>query len=225
MRENELFDIASSLFLFNNVSPLRLGELLGKTSPVLKRFAVGELIYSPTEFSKKIGFVVKGCCTVERHRSDGAAIPLNSLKSGDAFGVLSVFSDGGEFPTYIKAKKDTQVIFFDKEDIIYLVKNEPEVSMNVMYFLGNRIAFLNDKISTFSSDNTEQKVTKFLMCEVKRTGALSFDFNCKKTSEALNIGRASLYRAIDNLTHNGILTLENKKINITDFEGLERITK
>lgn len=225
MKEKELFDIVSSLFLFKNVTPERIVTLLSKISPELKRFSQGECIYSPKEFSTKIGFVIKGLCVVERQRADGAPIPLNSLKDGDAFGVLSVFSDGGEFPTFIKAKKETQVVFFDKDDVIYLLKNEPEIAINTIYFLGNRIEFLNDKLSTFSSDNIEQKVAKLIMQEFKKQGSLCFDFNCKKASEALNIGRASLYRAIDSLTRDGILTLENKKINISDLEGLERITK
>ncbi len=225
MKEKELFDIISSLFLFKNVPFDRLERLVNNISPELKRFSPGERIYSPKEFSTKIGFVVKGLCVVERQRADGTPIPLNMLSDGDAFGVLSVFSDGGEFPTFIKAKKDTQVIFLNKDDVIYLVKNEPEIAINTIYFLGNRIAFLNDKLSTFSSDNTEQKVAKFLMYESKKHNSPSFAFNCKKASEALNIGRASLYRAIDALTRDGILALENKIINISDLEGLERITK
>lgn len=223
--ENELFNSISSLFLFNNVAPQRLRMLLDNISPEFNVFTHEQLIYSPSEFSTKIGFVIKGCCTVERHKADGAAIPLNSLKAGDAFGVLSAFSTAAEFPTYIKAKKEAQLVFFTKEDILYLVKNEPEIAINLIYFLGDRIAFLNDKISTFSADNTEQKVAKFLIYEVQKSGSLTFAFNCKKTSEALNIGRASLYRAIDVLTQRGILTLENKIINISDLKGLERITK
>ena len=181
--------------------------------------------YSPDEFKSKMGFVLDGSCVVERQRTDGVSIPLNQLSAGDAFGVISVFSDSGEFPTFIKAKKEATILFFDKSDVFYLVKNEPEIALNIIGFLGDRIAFLNNKISTFSADNTEQKVAKFLIYEVKKQGALSFDFNCKKTSEALNIGRASLYRAIDSLTQDGIVKLENKIINIPDLDGLERITK
>ena len=101
--ESELFKNISSLFIFNNVTPRRLCELLENVSPEFEIFTHGQLIYSPSEFSTKIGFVIKGGCTVERHRSDGTAIPLNSLKAGDAFGVLSAFSTDAVFPTYIKA--------------------------------------------------------------------------------------------------------------------------
>ena len=225
MKEKELFDIVSRLFMFKNVSLDRLKVLMDEISPEIKHFTQGECIYSPKEFSTKIGFVIKGRCTVERQRADGVPIPLNLLSDGDAFGVLSVFSDGGDFPTFIRAKKETQVVFFERKDVINLVKSEPEIAINTIYFLGNRIAFLNDKLSTFSSDNTEQKVAKLIMQEYRKHNTVSFPFNCKRASEALNIGRASLYRAIDALTRDGILTLENKKINISDFEGLERITK
>lgn len=225
MKKITVNELLCSLFVFKNVTRDRIQALADSIKPEIKEFEQGELIYSPAEFSTKIGFVLNGTCTVERQRADGGAIPLNLLNGGDAFGVLSVFSDGGEFPTFIRAKKDSTILFFDKKDVLFLVKNEPQIALNIMYFMGDRIAFLNNKLSTFSADNTEQRVAKFLLYEHRRHNALSFGFNCKRTSEALNIGRASLYRAIDVLTREGILTLENKKINITDLEGLERITK
>ena len=225
MENKSICDLLGMLFLFKNLSLERITALSSAITPQLKRFAPGETIYSPSEFKTKIGFVICGSCVVERRRGDGVSIPLNKLAPGDAFGVLSVFSDKDEFPTFIKAKKESDVLFFDKNDVMYLIKNEPEIAVNLVYFLGNRIAFLNDKLSTFSADNTEQRVAKFLLYEAKKNDCTSFDFNCKKTAEALNIGRASLYRAIDSMTENGIIILENKKINITDLEGLERITK
>ena len=224
--KNKSFDEAiSSLFLFKNVEKTRIDELTDSLTLEIKTFSAGEMIYSPDEFKSKMGFVLSGSCTVERQRTDGVSIPLNQLSAGDAFGVISVFSDSGEFPTFIKAKKEATILFFDRSDVFYLVKNEPEIALNIISFMGDRIAFLNNKISTFSADNTEQKVAKFLLYEAKNQGKSAFVFNCKKTSEALNIGRASLYRAIDSLTQNGIIKLENKLINITDLEGLERITK
>ena len=225
MTNKSLKDRVAALFLFEHVKNDRIDELIDTLTPEIKMFSAGETIYSPSEFKTKMGFILDGTCVVERQRSDGTSIPLNQLGCGDAFGVISVFSDSGEFPTFIRAKKEATVLFFDKSDVLYLVKNEPEIAMNIINFLGDKIAFLNNKISTFSADNTEQKVAKFLAYESRKKGAQSFVFNCKKTSEALNIGRASLYRAIDSLTQHGIIKLENKIINITDLEGLERITK
>jgi CRP-like cAMP-binding protein len=225
MIDKSFDDVISSLFLFKNVERSAIDSLTDSLRPEFKTFDAGEVIYSPAEFKTKMGFVLSGSCAVERQRADGVSIPLNQLTVGDAFGVIGVFSDSGEFPTFVVAKKETTILFFDKDDVLYLVKNEPQIALNIINFMGDRIAFLNNKISTYSADNTEQKVAKYLMYEAKKQGCASFVFNCKKTSEALNIGRASLYRAIDSLTRSGIVILENKIINITDLEGLERITK
>ena len=46
-----------------------------------------------------------------------------------------------------------------------------------------------------------------------------------KTAKILNAGRASIYRAIENLEKLSLIKFENKKIYISDREGLERITK
>ena len=102
---------------------------------------------------------------------------------------------------------------------------EPQIAFNIITFMANRIGFLNGKISTFSADNVEQKLANYILSEYRSRADPVFDFNCKRASESINSGRASLYRAIDSLTKKNILKLENKKIFILDLEGLERILK
>ena len=86
-------------------------------------------------------------------------------------------------------------------------------------------SFLNKKIATFSSDTVEQKFSNFLLNESKMQDCLSLSLNISKIATTLNVGRASLYRAIDSLSESKIIELENKKIIISDLEGLERISK
>ena len=95
--------------------------------------------------------------------------------------------------------------------------------LNIIKFLAKKINFLNDKIAAFSGGKIEEKLAKYLLGLKKKYGSSKFDFNKKKSAEALNCGRASLYRAIDALEKGGFISLDNKKINIIDPEGLERI--
>ena len=218
-------DFLAQTFLFRGISSEKIEAWCESAMPSMRSYAPGDSIYSPLDYEKCVGFVVDGDCVVERKRVDGAPIPLNRLKKYDAFGILSVFSDGEKFPTSIRARKSSEIIFISKEDVMSLVKSESQISLNIIEFMANRIDFLNDKISTFSSGNVEQKLVKYILLEVKSKGLESFDFNCKKTAESINSGRASLYRAIASLQENNLIKLENKKIYIIDREGLERISK
>ncbi len=186
-------------------------------------YATDELIFTPNEFQNGVGFVLDGECIVERERADGQAVPLNKLTVGSSFGILSVFACEDKFPTTVRAKKQTQILFISRDDVLYLVNSNGKIAMNVINFMSNRITFLNQKISMFSADSVEQKLSVYLVGRSIEVGKNEFLFNCKGTAEAINVGRASLYRAISDLTDKGLIKLDNKKIYILDREGLERI--
>ena len=221
----DALDFLSETFLFRGIPKEKSLKRIEQINVEKRCFAADETIFRPDSYQKKIGFVLSGECYVERKKCDGTSIPLNLLKKGDSFGILALFSEVDEFPTSIRAKKASCVVFIPQEDLQSLIRKDSEIAINVIKFMSGRISFLNSKLTTFSSDNVCQRLAHFIFTEYKRTGETVFPINCKRTSEALNVGRASLYRNLEDLAHEGIIKFENKKIYITDLEGLERITK
>ena len=216
-------DFLLNTFLLSSIPQSDALNILSEINCEIKEFSHGEVIYTPSQYEKKIGFVLDGECIINRLKSDGSLVPLNTLKSGGSFGILAVLSDESEYPTQIISSKKSKILFIDKEDFLSVTKKYPQISMNVISFLTKKISFLNYKISMFTSDNIEQKLAYYILLEYKKKQKTEFAFNCKKTAESLNVGRASLYRAINSLTESGCVLIENKKIHILDLNGLERI--
>ena len=217
-------DFFTKTFLFKGVKNEALNSLLSRIKVEEKNYQKGEVIYSPTEFNKRLGFVFCGECAVGRQTSAGI-IPLNVAKVYDSFGILTCFSQHDEFPTVITAKGNATILFIGADDLQLLLKQSPFVSLNVINFLTKKISFLNEKIAAFSGGSIEEKLASYILSLKKQHNALEFEFNKKKSAESLNCGRASLYRAMDSLRAAGLITLEDKKIIINDLKGLERITK
>lgn len=215
----------SELFLFKELSQNEIHRIITNNDIEVCEFDSNEKIYTPNDFKTKVGFLISGECSVEKLKPDGSSFPLNKLIKGDSFGILAVFSENKQFPTMVKVLKPAKVMFFSRETIISLIKEYPEVALAIISFMSNRIEFLNKKVATFSADSVEEKFAFYILNESKRTNSLSFSLNLTKTAKALNAGRASVYRAIDALQKLGIITLENKKIYISDLQSLERITK
>lgn len=189
-----------------------------------RSFSRGETIYSPGSFERKIGFVVSGECEVCRTKNDGRRVKLNTLLPGDSFGITTVFSSEA-FPTVVYAKRSSTVAFITESELAALIDAFPSVALAIIRFQNDRIAFLNKKIETFSAASVEERLACYLLAKSKAFGAEAFDFNRKKASEALGVGRASLYRALDSLLQKDLIVVESKKIIISDLKGLERITK
>ena len=222
--ENKLMPFLSELFLFKKISSDKLCKIAEKYEFHFFEFESGEKIYSPNDFSKKIGFVYSGECLVEKERCDRNSVPLNILKKNDSFGILAVFSSD-YFPTSVKAKKTSTVLFLDKASLLSLINQYSEIALSVIEFMSNRIEFLNKKIATFSADTVEEKLAFYILQEAKNTNFNFITLNLSKTAKILNAGRASIYRAITALEELKLIKFENKKIYIEDLAGLERITQ
>lgn len=214
----------SQLFLFSEFSSKEVKIIIERYQPVITEYKKGERIFSPHEFARNIGFVLSGECEVRRHSSDSKSVVFNIIKPYQSFGVMAVFTDEEVFPTEIFARKNTAVMFFSKNDIFSMITDYPEISMNVIHFLANKILFLNKRLDTFSASSSEGKLAAFLLQEYEKGGP-ELPFNCQRCAETIGIGRASVYRAIDTLVESGIVNYDNKKIIIKDPKGLEEFSK
>ena len=216
--------ILNQLFIFEGVSDAELENIAEELTPITHDYKKGDLIFSKERNGRAVGFVLNGECEVLRIRQDSSPVILNLIRPYDSFGILSVFSQDEDFPTEIYARKNTAVLFLSSDDIFMLIEKYPKISLNIIRFLTERVVFLNKKIAAFSGASVEQKLATLLYNKYHAQGA-EFIFNCKRCSEVLGVGRASVYRAIDALVAEGHIVYENKKIKIICPEGLERNTK
>ena len=208
-------------FLFKGLSDDLMRSILSSNEPIVRTFKRGELIYSSESSEKLVGFITSGKCEVRLDRNDGSKTLLNSIGEGGSFGILSIYSEE-QFPTRIYAAKNSEVLFFNSDQIEYFVNNYSQISLNLINFMAERISFLNKKIATFSGIRVEDRLASFLISERERHSSNTFPFNCQKTSEEINAGRASVYRAISSLEELGLIKLSDKQIEILDPQGLER---
>jgi len=211
-------ELFSSLFPFRGLSSEVVGEIFSEKKFTERAFRRGECVFSKSS-GDAVGFVTDGECEVVRYKHDGSAVALNRLAVGDSFGILSVFG-AEDFPTEVVALRSSTVLFIERDDFLSLLAEHSEISLNIITFLAERISFLNSKIKTFSGTRVEDRLASFLSAEVDKKG-LSFPFNCKKTAEAINSGRASVYRAISSLEEAGLIKFDTKSISVLDYEGLK----
>lgn len=222
---DELNNFISSLFLFRGIDSAKVKILINKIKPEVISYQRTEKIYTPTAFHEKVGFVMSGKCEVRRPDSPDRHVTINTLSVGDPFGILAIFGEKESFPTEIYAIKNTSVLFIRKEDVLWLIRENGDVAINIITFMSTRISFLNEKISTFSGGTVEAKVASHIISRYEKENSLELSFNCKHCSEAISAGRASVYRALLSFEKEGLIKHENKKIIILDLEGLERISK
>lgn len=220
--KKEHLSFISSVFLFESMSADTVKEIVNTFDFSVKEFSKGDVIFSPESFQKKIGFVMRGECRVEKAREDECAVFLNTLAPPSSFGIMAALSSSSEYPTRIIASKNASVMFISGNDLIAMIKKYPEISLNVIKFLTSRITFLNNKVATFSEKSTVQKLAFYLLSRYRETGSTVKISRTTLASE-LGVGRASIYRDLDILADKKFIEINQKEIIIKCPEGLERI--
>lgn len=177
----------------------------------------GEDILDDEHFAPALGLIITGTVLVYR-KGTGLPVLLQVLEEGKLFGVATLFSKNEAYVTELRAGSNCRVFFIPAPIVKELVARSPEFAASYIEFLSGKIRFLSERISELSAPTIVQKVAVFLL---RGEGRLAT--NKVQLASALGIGRASLYRALDELSDSGLIALEGKNVVITDREGLLKL--
>jgi CRP-like cAMP-binding protein len=120
------------------------------------------------------------------------------------FGIATLFSSDNAFPTRIYAATPCSVLFIEAEAFRALVREDRAVNEAFLRFLCDRVVYLNKKIEGFTAGSAERRLALYLV-ENACGGSFSVDGSYSALAQTLDIGRASLYRALDTLEKEGLI--------------------
>ncbi len=194
--------------IFENAAPDKLKSILDSSAEV-RHFHRGEIIFSPENETRSIGVILGGSAQVRKGRAS-----ISTLTQGDIFGAVTLFSDEPNPATSITAKVECSALFLKKDAVEALIVSSPEVAIGFASYLSNRIRFLTRRIELLTAGDCESKLLCFLL-DREENGVAVIE-SCADLARKLDIGRASLYRALDNLENCGEIKRDGKKIFIIE---------
>lgn len=182
----------------------------------------GEIILSSKDLPFGIGIVLEGSAVISTSVQSNSP-KLRSLSTGDTFGAASLFNNYRDYSTTVISEKKTTIAYISKEMIYTLCECVPQIAVNYIKFLSDRISFLNSKISTFATQNTDARIAYYLYTLVEgQEKSATLPYSYSQLAENLGIGRASLYRALDSLCAQKIIERDNKKIIVKSISELKK---
>ncbi len=202
--------------LFSSLSEQALKRVCNDDGCYINSYQKDNTIYCKADFRSAVGIILSGSVSVYKTVGKRRTL-LNILKEGDIFGVASMFGEVESYVTAIVAKESTEVIFITHEICEELVRSEPDFAVAYISFLSDRIRYLNKKISSYTAPSAAAKLAGYLLQENRRR------LNMTQLASALNIGRASLYRELDELEAAGIIKKDGQDIQIIDKNALTLI--
>lgn len=210
--------ILTRTFLFYGCSAADMDRTLPLCDWNIRTFGKGSTIYSPGDFHKELGILLKG-----RVRVSKGGLVVSELSSGDLFGAAALFNDEPDYVSTLTARNKCRILFFSQDAVQQLIDKNGTVRQNYIRYLSGRIRFLSDKIDTLIQGSGERKLSSFLLSLCNEQGQVHLPCSMTELAARLNIGRASLYREMQKLEEAGILHREGKTIVIQQQELLSRL--
>ncbi|MBQ3866788.1 MAG: Crp/Fnr family transcriptional regulator [Clostridia bacterium] len=178
--------------------------------------AKGKEVPRAREGVPAVGIVLEGAVSV--YAGDTL---LNRIAPGGLYGVASLYGQGEGAPTRLVAQDPCRILLFT-EDELEEITEDRMIRRNLFSFLSDRIRFLNRKVATFSAPSARRKLAMFLL-ERERDGVFRAGRSLTELASVLDLGRASLYRAMNDLEKQGAIRRRGREIEILSREALEKI--
>lgn len=150
-----------------------------------------------------LGIVLRG--RAEAVTREGA--PLRFFRSGDIFGATALFG-AADCISQIRAVSECRVQFIPQTLLESWFRRDPQLALNYISFLSDKVRFLNGKIAIYTQDSAEQRLYRWLCANCGEDGQIPVSMT--QLAELLSIGRTSLYRALNTLEKKQLCTRKGR---------------
>ena len=201
-------------FLFRGLSDAEFAAIRAQLGEP-ERIEKGADVYTEQSFRRALGLVLSGELRVTRLGADGRRRTHNRLLPGDGFGAAALFGEAaadGAFVTEVVAYKASTVQFIPEETLTALWRRDPRIADNYIRFLTERIRFLNRVMNGAGGGTAEDKLRRYLLSHSDKAGHVTLPCSLSGLSARLDVGRSSLYRALEDLSQSGFLQRNGKEI-------------
>lgn len=200
-----------------------LMRILAVSDCTVGEYSKNDIVFSKTSFTRSLGIVLGGKLRVIKENADKRPIVMSTLQSGSMFGAAALFNSQGEYVTQITAIEHSRILFLPQRLIKRMIEREPEIAENYIRYLSERILFLNRKIYFLTAGTAEQRLASFLLDNLSEGEYSEMPMPMHRLADALNMSRASLYRAFDLLIESGAVSKQGKLVCISNAELLNQV--
>lgn len=171
-------------------------------------FSAGDKIFPAKQTEHALCVLWNGQARVFANSPDPLrAALLRTMETGAVFGVHCIFNSDIPPQSEIIANKECTVVTIPADVWEQILTTTPAIMARYLRFLTQRIEFLNRKIQYLTAGCTERRLALYLMSQIPEDNvAVHLNISAVSLADLLDVGRASLYRAMDRLTEDGFLT-------------------
>ena len=180
----------------------------------------GEILLFEGESAEALYFVVAGAVKVFKTSHDGKEQILQIIRPGESFNDVPVFS-GDINLTSAEAMGKVVLNYIKKSDLETVLREFPQVSLNVIHVLSDRVRQLVSLVEDLSFRQVTGRVAKML---IEYAGDGSDDrprLTQQEMAAMIGTAREMVGRSLKSLEENGMIKIDRHRIIVADIDALK----
>ena len=186
-----------------------------------RRLDGGECLIHQGESADRFYVLIQGQMKLTRVLMEGQEKLVEIIQPGQSFGETPLFSGEGLNAFSASALKACSLVSLDGVHYRRLLEGQPQLCMNLLGRLSQRMEQFLDEIDTLAMANASQRVARYLNQEL-RDGANLVQLHVPKRliASQLGIQPETFSRILHRLTDAGIIAMERRCIRVLDTPAL-----
>jgi CRP-like cAMP-binding protein len=190
------------------------------------KIAKGSILFKEGDDGEHLYVIIDGKLKLGTSSGDGRENLLSILGPGEMFGELSLFDPGPRTST-ATAVTDAKLLSLSHEKVIPWLKQNPEVSLQLLTRLSQRLRRTNEAVGDLVFSDVPGRVAKALIDLGDRFGKttpegllVNHDLTQEELAQLVGASRETVNKALADFAGRGWLKLDGRSVLITDLERL-----
>lgn len=222
----ELYSLLKKCPLFAGLDNEQLKQLLKIAQH--KNYSKGELLFAEGQSAKGFYLTLCGKIKIYKLSPEGKEQILHIVSPGEPFAEVALFSGISSYPAFAETLTNSEVFYFPKSEFVDLLKNNPQLSLNMLATMSQFLRRFNHMIERLSLQDVSARLAQFLIQEIPLGNNQQhplITLTMTKTQLASQLGTVSetLSRTLKKFKQEGIIAVNGKCITILDQEALRNL--
>lgn len=187
-----------------------------------KRAERGEILFFEGDPADVLYFVVEGVVKVFKTSADGKEQIFSIIRPGDSFNDVPVFSGGINLASAGTMSAVT-LNGIKKKEIEAIIKEYPQVALNIVNVLSRRVEELMTLVEDFSFRRVSGRVAKILLEYTGKDTGEKPRLTQQEIAAMIGTAREMVGRSLKSLEGEGAIRIERNRIIIKDQQVLREL--
>ncbi len=190
-----------------------------------RTFEKGEFLMTEGEKCSGFFLTLSGKVRVYKSSPNGKEKVLLMAEKGMTFGEDGLFGKG-TFLEMAVAVSQAKVLQIPRESFMKILKNNPELSIQLMESLATWIRRLSSSVEDEVFLSASDKAARYLLdlYQLNKSNRFMLPAKKKEIADQLGLAPETLSRAFHNFLEDGIIDIQKREIEILDLEQLKGLS-